>query len=226
MPDALDPVDCREISKEWIDQIVGQIRPRIPGVEITAIHIGPAETDYAYVVDIPQGSTAHQALDLRYYARRNFESTGMEDYEVRDVMHRKMHPTLSAVIRVVADWPTDKRSHIALKIKNDGAVMARHYLVVVRIPTRLSSGTTICPEDARIRTGDGLACWALNFANATGSPLFPGSEIVVSRKFTHVGQMHPDPGASIKDIEIAIYADNMPCYQLYRDLSAAEGGWI
>ena len=41
----------------------------------------------AYVVEIaPATSRApHQAYDKRYYKRSNFESTPMEDYEVRDL---------------------------------------------------------------------------------------------------------------------------------------------
>ena len=46
----------------------------------------------AYVVQIaPATSRApHQANDYRYYKRLNFESTPMEDYEVRDLMRRSL----------------------------------------------------------------------------------------------------------------------------------------
>ena len=46
----------------------------------------------AYVVQIaPATSRApHQANDHRYYKRFNFESTPMEDYEVRDLMRRSL----------------------------------------------------------------------------------------------------------------------------------------
>jgi hypothetical protein len=46
----------------------------------------------AYVVQIAQASSRapHQANDYRYYKRFNFESTPMEDYEVRDLMRRSI----------------------------------------------------------------------------------------------------------------------------------------
>ena len=42
------------------------------------------------VVEIPKSLTAHQARDLRYYRRYNFESVAMVDYEIRDVMNRQV----------------------------------------------------------------------------------------------------------------------------------------
>lgn len=80
LPERFDPINSNDFAKEWLDQICGLIKPRIDNLAISPIHVGPAPTDFVYVVDIPQSSTAHQALDLRYYKRRNFESSPMEDY--------------------------------------------------------------------------------------------------------------------------------------------------
>jgi hypothetical protein len=46
----------------------------------------------AYVVEIPQSNTAHQANDKRYYRRFNFECVPMEDFEIRDIMNRATIP--------------------------------------------------------------------------------------------------------------------------------------
>ena len=54
LPEKIDPVNATDFSKEWLDQIIGQIRPRIPGLEISAIQIGANASDYVYVVDVPQ----------------------------------------------------------------------------------------------------------------------------------------------------------------------------
>jgi hypothetical protein len=224
MPTSIDPVDAKEFSKEWLDQIVGQIQPRIPGLIISPIHVGPDQSDYVYVIDVPQGSTAHQALDHRYYARRNFEATPMVDYEVRDVMHRQIHPTVDAEIRIVADYPVDKRSHIAVRVKNTGKIMARHFAVVFRIPIRNSHGF-IFSDAASMKTGDGPAYLSFSFTNRGGTPLFPGSEVVFSEKFQHMQSLKPDPGATIESIEMALYADNMPRISLSKDFAEAHKQW-
>jgi hypothetical protein len=46
----------------------------------------------AYVLEIGQATSRapHQAFDHKYYKRFNFESTPMEDYEVRDLMRRSI----------------------------------------------------------------------------------------------------------------------------------------
>jgi predicted HTH transcriptional regulator len=95
LPERIDPVDQRLFSKEWLEQITQSIRPRIDGIIIHPIPV-PSQPDYViYVVEIPQSTTAHQAADRRYYKRFNFQSAPMEDYEIRDVMGRSQHPTIT-----------------------------------------------------------------------------------------------------------------------------------
>jgi len=48
----------------------------------------------AYMIEIPQSTTAHQATDFRYYKRFNFLAIPMEDYEVRDTMGRQQFPKI------------------------------------------------------------------------------------------------------------------------------------
>ena len=48
----------------------------------------------AYVVNIPQSTTAHQASDRRYYKRQNFKAEPMDDYEVRGTLNRAKNPIL------------------------------------------------------------------------------------------------------------------------------------
>lgn len=91
----LSPVDPVAISKERLESIVlDNIHPKprvtIYPVPLTGDHAGQV----VYVVLIPAGETAHQAKDFRYYRRRNFRAEPMEDYEVREVMHRAQAPDL------------------------------------------------------------------------------------------------------------------------------------
>ena len=223
LPATLDPVDQSQFSKEWLDQITSLIQPRIEGLRIIPVHVGPSVSDYCYVLEVPQSSTAHQALDRRYYRRRNFESSPMEDYEVREVMNRRKHPMLTADVRVISHWPRDA-SHIAVRVLNTSRVMAHHFCVVVHMPLKLSSGM-ICPEDAHLESKNGLSLWQFSLGNVLGSPLFPDSMTILQKKFKHISGLTPGQGPGIPDIRLTIYADEMEKISLNKDLALAERQW-
>ena len=90
----ISPVNQNTVPKEWLEQVIANIRPRISGVVIHPVQLDSATTDVAYVVEVPASSTAHQAADKRYYKRYNFESVPMEDYEVRLAMSRQAGPDI------------------------------------------------------------------------------------------------------------------------------------
>lgn len=89
--DSLDAgADPSIISREWIEQTIDLgIQPRIEGLAVKQICI---ETNFAYIIEIPQAVTCapHQAIDHRYYKRFNSLSVPMEDYELRDVFRRSI----------------------------------------------------------------------------------------------------------------------------------------
>jgi len=91
LPEKIDPIDRTEFSKEWLEHVISNIQPKIDGVIIHPVPIDTAPNHVVYVVEIPQSHTAHQAKDMRYYRRFNFESVPMADYEIRDVMGRRQH---------------------------------------------------------------------------------------------------------------------------------------
>jgi len=195
-----------------------------PGADCIRRSYTPESPHYCYVVEIPQSGTAHQALDRKYYRRRNFESTAMEDYEIRDVMNRRKHPFLTAEVRVVSHLPGDN-SHIAVRVQNTSRVMARHYAVIVHMPLRLSTGM-IRPEDAYLESKDDLSLWLFSLGNGIGVPLFPGSMTILRKNFDHVNSIDQDPGASIPDIRLSLYADDMAKIELSKELSRAEREWV
>ncbi|MGV3774149.1 MAG: helix-turn-helix domain-containing protein [Verrucomicrobiales bacterium] len=100
LPEKVDPIEEKVFTKEMLEHVINTIRPRIPGVSIIPVRIGSA---VVYVVEIPQGTTAHQAIDNRYYRRYNFESIPMADHEIRDVMSRVSHPKLSLTCEIHAE---------------------------------------------------------------------------------------------------------------------------
>ena len=89
LPEKIDPIDRTQLSKEWLEQVIGNIRPRIDAISIHPVPLNGISTQVAYVVEIPRGITAHQATDHRYYRRYNFESVSMEDYEIQDIRNRR-----------------------------------------------------------------------------------------------------------------------------------------
>jgi len=89
--------DGAAISREWIEQVLlSRVQPRmtffIKPIEVTLDRL-------AYVITVPQSSTAHQAPDGKYYKRFNFSSVPMADYEIRDAMGRSTTPILDLMFR-------------------------------------------------------------------------------------------------------------------------------
>jgi hypothetical protein len=95
LPERLDPINRSLLSKEWLEHAIGNISPRIIGILIHPVSLDSGDNDVAYVVEIPKGTTAHQALDKRFYFRYNFESKEMDYYQIVDVMNRSTRPNVS-----------------------------------------------------------------------------------------------------------------------------------
>lgn len=101
LPEKIESVDQTIITKEWLESIILNIRPRLVDVKITPVPINfDAPNGVVYVVEIPQSTTAHQSNDHKYYKRFNFMSVPMEDYEVRDVMGRGKDPKIELRFRI------------------------------------------------------------------------------------------------------------------------------
>lgn len=107
LPATIDPIDRSQFSKEWLEQIINNIRPRIENILIYPVSLLPDFKGVVFVVEIPQSTTAHQAVDLRYYKRFNFESVPMYDYEIRDVLSRNQHPRIILEFDIVAETNED-----------------------------------------------------------------------------------------------------------------------
>src|SRR5215210_9385443 len=61
LPEKITPVDRRRFPREWVEQIIQAIRPRIDGIVIHSVNLSSGETNVAFVIEIPQSNTAHQA---------------------------------------------------------------------------------------------------------------------------------------------------------------------
>ena len=87
-------VDRAKLTKEWLESVSKTtIHPVVDRMLIKQVPLpSKGQNAVAYLLDIEQATSRapHQAFDHRYYKRFNFESTPMEDYEVRDLMRRSI----------------------------------------------------------------------------------------------------------------------------------------
>lgn len=136
LPEAITPINRTQFSKEWLEQVINNIRPHISDVVIYPISLSSSSNDVAYVVDIPQSNTAHQALDFRYYRRFNFQVLPMEDYEIRDVMNRGSSPDASVEFSFLKERITSDlhRYKLELSVKNNGPQMINYFQLVFTFP--------------------------------------------------------------------------------------------
>lgn len=109
MPKRITPMDSLVMSKERLEQVIySNISPKIDGIEIISLVADPAEPNQVvYIVNIPQGSTAHQnTISRKYYKRRNATIEALEDYEIRDIMNRNSVPNIELVFEIEERDPT------------------------------------------------------------------------------------------------------------------------
>jgi hypothetical protein len=226
LPERIDSVNCREYSKEWLDRIINQISPKIEGLIIHPVKTCDDDTSYAYVVEIPKSTTAHQNLyDYKYYRRRNFQAEPMPDYEVREVMNRAIHPILDLKIIIITQH---NNMHIGWKLLNNSPIMARHYAVVLKIPISIAHGDIYFDQsktNAMLNTG-AKAHWSLSVSNNLGSPIFPGATQKGDINF-NIGQLKrgKDDCDEMTNIEATIFADNSPRLTLTKELNDVLKGW-
>ncbi len=203
LPEKIDPVDGRDYSREWLDQIIGQISPKVEGVRIFPVRVGPEQWRVAYVVEVPKSLTAHQARDLRYYKRYNFRSEPMQDYEIRDVMNRRRHPKLDFRLKLV------KTSHMTVavvaRVFNLGTVVPKQYGLRVFLPTTIN-GMKLYTEGLMLQDFEGLHFW--RFYLVGKDPLFPGADAFCEMQLPQAPMMKGyEPIA--EQVICTLYADEM-----------------
>lgn len=91
-----DPVDAEEFAQEWLDQVIADNTEPPVKCEIVQISV---DAGVVYVVEIPQGTEAHQVTasgDLRYWQRLNTVLRKMRHFQILDVMNRRKTPDVIA----------------------------------------------------------------------------------------------------------------------------------
>lgn len=228
LPERLDPIRRTETSKEWLDQVIQTIRPRIEGVVIYSVTISESDNTVCYVVEVPQSHTAHMARDHRYHKRHNTTSMAMEDYEVRDVMNRRGHPKLAASIRAFRG--EDGKGWVLVRLKNISTTIAKNYMVHLEIPIDLGGQISVEEPVILDHHGDRKYFYSFRLAqNALRIPLFPDSSVQLRRDFsTHVTIQGRDGSVreSIDRARVVVYADEMPAMRATFTGSEMLEGWV
>lgn len=185
--------DPSDISQEWIEQVINSnIHPRLSGVRINRVSLsGSRQGKVAYVVYVPQGSTAHQAADKRYYKRFNFESVPMEDYEVRDVMQRVTSAQLetqlfvggvtsgSATFNQYGDWLRSPNIDVVVANRpHAGIAQFSQHKIFLQATLKQYSDVRFRASTTRTKVPGGhweYGSWAFQFGT-TDSPIFSDEE--------------------------------------------------
>ena len=219
LPEGIDPVDRTRFSKEWLEQIINTIRPRIDRLVVHPVPVDTRLGDVVYVVEIPQSTTAHQARDWRYYKRFNFESVPMEDYEIRDVMNRSTKPNL-AVSFGYRSLDRRKEYHecvLEVAVKNLGERVVQNLLLEFSIPSAIPFVQRTIGDKAHIDlvqrdNGDPIVAYRCR------SVLFPEQELDIGSEIRWTYQINRDVRHLISrakregwDLSInwTLYADDM-----------------
>lgn len=86
-------IDINKWSPEQLQQIIeSNISPYLTGIRYKPIFLNSDKLKFAYVIYVPQGFTAYQASDFRYYGRFEYEVKALPDHEIRLRMNRGKTP--------------------------------------------------------------------------------------------------------------------------------------
>jgi len=123
LPKEIDDGIEAEGKREWLEQVINsRISPRIQNVVIKPIELEISPGKAIFAIEIPMGSTAHQAGDYRYYRRFNFQTVPMYDYEVKMVINRFKEPKLELDINLSEN--SMRQYCLEIFAKNVGATSA------------------------------------------------------------------------------------------------------
>lgn len=220
LPEKIDGIDRTQYSKEWLEQVINNIRPKIDGLLITPINSPGDRNEGVYVVDIPQSTTAHQATDYRYYKRYNFESVPMEDYEVKDVIHR----VTTSLADVHFDFKVLSKDHeiheyaLVILIRNLGTQVIKNFKLIFSFPDifRATRNVIHARENATLST-DKFGNFIISYRSK--EVIFPEDEININEDIAWCYTMDQKSYDKIMDAEIKgkdlkiewiLYADDMP----------------
>jgi len=233
LPEKIDPVARNDYPNEWIEHVISSVRPRIDGLDIHPVTIDTGNNLVVYVVEIPKGATAHQALDRRYYRRYNFESVPMYDHEIRDVMARGQCPRIDVELtlsRAEGSYAGFGFLELVLIYTNVGRVYAQYVNGFLEVPASLL-GEAHAEEKSAIR--DGVEYKQTMFENihkdiVDFKGLYPSIPLYVTRYdplLPGLSRTYTLP-LGVTEEHIAKYADLIIWWNIYADNAPPTEGHV
>jgi hypothetical protein len=220
LAEKIDPIDRTSFSKEWLEQVINNIRPRISGIIIHSVTLTSGPNDVAYVVEIPQSNTAHQATDDRYYKRFNFMSVPMVDHEIRDVMSRVTVPDVEVKFKYMKlnNLQENRLYRILPIIKNLGTQVVNNFKLEFTFPRQAGADgqQLFHPLENIIISLNSSHDYVVSYQSER--VLFPNEERNIGEETLWQYQMGSKIYGELRDIELmgrpaavrwTLYADNM-----------------
>jgi hypothetical protein len=124
------------LAPERLQQLIeGNVSPYLPGIRVHRVKLSAPPGRVVFVIQVPQGSTAYQANDGRYYGRSEFEAKYLRDHEIRLRMSRGKTARAGVHLRLLrvtlgADHEAELRAKHAPAIeafKTDAADAVRRF---------------------------------------------------------------------------------------------------
>lgn len=110
----------KSITREQLQRLIeGNLSPYLVGIRVHRIDLSLIRDRAVFVVEIPQGTTAYQANDGRYYGRSEIEAKFLPDHEVRLRMWRGKAARASLSARAVAVTMSE---HVEQELREKHAV--------------------------------------------------------------------------------------------------------
>ena len=218
LPEKITPINRLEYSKEWLEQIINNIQPRIQGIKIYPIDMNKDANDVIYVVKVLQSTTAHQAKDFRYYKRFNFEATPMHDYEIRDVMNRSQLPNAEVDFgfRTLKMDAVKHEYCLIIKVRNTGIKVINHFKLEFTFPKFINQYRQVIDSKKSISSTEN-SNGNLIFTYHSQNVLFPNDEVDINEditlRYTFDQDTYWNLGEASENnssISWTLFADDMP----------------
>lgn len=227
LPERIEPIDARQFSQEWLDQIISQIQPKLDA-RIHVVSAGPEIWHVCYVIEIAQGQTAHQATDLKYYRRSNARAEPMQDYEIRLLMNRSIRPQLEFAIQLRPDT-VNHILNISTKVTNSGKCIPSSYAVHFLVPTQLG-GLFVFQQDGHVFEENGK--YFHDVFAIGNAPLFPDGHVFLNevrlgcKTIMEGWQSSSSPQPSGDTLIATLYADQMTPIRKAIPRDKVFGRWL
>lgn len=123
---------------ERLQQLIeSNVSPYLPGIRVQRIKLSGFSDRVGFVVQVPQGSTAYQAKDGRYYGRSEYEVKYLPDHEIRLRMARGKIARAAIHVQLI---------RVALGSKYEAELREKHSLAIEAFKADAAAAVQRFPE--------------------------------------------------------------------------------